>query len=92
MKRIGAFVDIDSLWTCNTCRNYKNNKCNTWCESGESYSPCHSKLDIVEGEITETAHWIISSDGYYPYCSNCKTEPKGGEMTKYCSECGCKMV
>lgn len=35
--------------------------------------------------------WIISSDGYYPYCSECGTEPKERTMTKFCSECGCKM-
>ena len=36
-------------------------------------------------------HWIICSDGYYPYCSVCKCEPKGREMTKFCGECGAKM-
>lgn len=34
------------------------------------------------------AHWIINSDGYYPYCSNCKAEPENGKMTKFCAECG----
>ncbi len=33
----------------------------------------------------------ISSNGYYPYCSHCKTEPKNGVMSKYCPECGAKM-
>ncbi len=32
--------------------------------------------------------WLICCDGYYPYCSECKREPKGGEMTKYCPNCG----
>ena len=36
-------------------------------------------------------HWIISSDGYYPYCSECKSEPKSGEMTDFCPSCGVKM-
>lgn len=35
--------------------------------------------------------WLISSDGYYPYCSECKTEPKNGIMTKFCPSCGIKM-
>ena len=35
--------------------------------------------------------WIICSDGYYPYCSECKEEPKGGNMTKFCPNCGAKM-
>lgn len=35
--------------------------------------------------------WIICSDGYYPYCSECKHEPQGREMTKFCPNCGAKM-
>lgn len=44
-------------------------------------------------DVTEMIHakWIISSSGYFPYCSNCKTEPKNGVMSKYCPECGAKM-
>ena len=37
------------------------------------------------------AKWEISSDGYYPYCSHCKTEPENGVMSKHCPECGAKM-
>jgi endogenous inhibitor of DNA gyrase (YacG/DUF329 family) len=33
-----------------------------------------------------TAQWVISSDGYYPYCSECGYRPK--EMTRYCPDCG----
>ena len=36
-------------------------------------------------------HWIINSDGYYPQCSECMSEPRGRGMTKYCGECGTKM-
>lgn len=35
------------------------------------------------------AHWIISSDGYYPYCSNCNHWPK--RMTKVCAGRGAIM-
>lgn len=35
------------------------------------------------------ARWLVSSDGYYPYCSNCGARP--ATMTKYCAECGCEM-
>lgn len=37
------------------------------------------------------AEWIINSDGYYPYCSNCKNEPDYGIMSYYCPMCGAKM-
>ena len=44
-------------------------------------------------EINSVQHgeWKISCDGYYPYCSVCREEPKGGNMTKYCPNCGVKM-
>lgn len=37
------------------------------------------------------SRWMISSDGYYPYCEHCQTEPVGGKMTKYCPNCGAVM-
>ena len=39
----------------------------------------------------KTGRWIISTDGYYPYCSICKNEPQGRIMTDYCPNCGAKM-
>ena len=42
-------------------------------------------------DLRPHGRWIISSDGYYPYCSNCKKEPKSGEMTPFCPSCGSKM-
>lgn len=35
--------------------------------------------------------WIINSDGYYPYCSECRKEPKNGDMTDFCPNCGADM-
>ena len=35
--------------------------------------------------------WIINSDGYYPYCSECRMEPKSGDMTDFCPNCGADM-
>lgn len=43
-------------------------------------------------EQVNTAHWCINCDGYYPYCSVCNNEPLGREMSKYCPNCGRKMV
>lgn len=52
------------------------------------------EVDLVPtADVEEVKHgqWIICSDGYYPYCSNCKTEPKSRILTKYCPDCGAKM-
>lgn len=48
-------------------------------------------LEIFEVKFNKHGKWLISSDGYYPYCSECGKEPKSREMTKYCAECGAKM-
>ena len=89
-----SYIEVDSLWKCETCFHCQNGKCspNVWCESGESYRPAYNKLHIIKGEIVKEAHWLINSDGYYPYCSNCKNEPDGGKMTKYCPNCGARIV
>ena len=49
---------------------------------------CAPEVDAVE---VVHGHWIICSDGYYPYCSKCKQEPDGKNMTNYCPNCGAKM-
>lgn len=43
------------------------------------------------------AKWIISSDGYYPYCSNCGYEPEAPKIhsdnrTPFCPQCGESMT
>ena len=51
-------------------------------------------VDIMPSVQPEqkTARWLINSDGYYPYCSACKEEPKNRTMTDFCPKCGAKMV
>lgn len=45
-----------------------------------------SKKETVHGK------WIICSDGYYPYCSECGLEPgHGDELTDICPSCGAVM-
>lgn len=39
-----------------------------------------------------TGKWLINCDGYYPYCSECRIEPKSGVMTDFCPNCGAKML
>lgn len=61
-----------------------------FCE--ESYKDIKAKIAEAVGEDTKVfAKWEICCDGYYPYCSNCKNEPKSKEMTDYCPNCGAKM-
>lgn len=43
------------------------------------------------GVAPNKAKWEICCDGYYPYCSNCRKEPQGREMTRYCPNCGAEM-
>lgn len=61
-----------------------------------------NKTRIFGGEIMDKhevtvhitpahGHWIICSDGYYPYCSECNKEPRDGERTKQCPNCGAIM-
>ena len=63
----------------------------------ELYLPVHFQELIVDeiptADVAPVRHgrWIINSDGYYPQCSECMSEPRGREMTKYCGECGAKM-
>ena len=37
-------------------------------------------------------HWLINSDGYYPYCSECRKEPPTGDRTDFCPNCGAMML
>lgn len=48
-------------------------------------------LKPVDAELVKHGKWEICSDGYYPYCSNCKNEPQGREMTLFCPNCGARM-
>lgn len=48
--------------------------------------------DSPAADVAPVVHakWVICSDGYYPYCSNCSEEPKGG-LSSFCPHCGAKM-
>ena len=49
-----------------------------------------NELPSVQPE-QKTGRWLVSSNGYYPYCSNCRMEPQGRLMTDFCPNCGAKM-
>lgn len=44
--------------------------------------------------MKKKAKWVISSDGYYPYCSNCYYEPQNNnkKLSDICPECGAIMI
>ena len=48
---MGRYIEVDSLWKCETCFYHQNGKCTTWCDCGEGYRPAYRKLTIIEGEI-----------------------------------------
>lgn len=48
-------------------------------------------MPTIEAEPVKHGRWEINCDGYYPYCSNCKNEPQGREMTLCCPNCGARM-
>lgn len=103
-------IPVSDLWNCGTCFHSRNTpegaRCSSsavWCDHGEAYRPAYNKLHIVEietdnpvgrGNKGKTGEWIISSDGYYPYCSLCWHEPPSGtdiRKTYECPECGASM-
>lgn len=57
-------------------------------EKGYAQGYLDAQLEIKN---QNTAQWLINSDGYYFYCSNCKQEPKGKIMTNFCPNCGKEM-
>jgi hypothetical protein len=85
------YIDTKYLGKCETCRHHSNSGCDTYCDHGEEYSPNLSKIPTADVVEVKRGNWEINCDGYYPYCSNCMTEPKSGVMSKYCPECGAKM-
>ena len=46
---------------------------------------------IYPSSRAKRGKWIICSDGYYPYCSECHHEPKDGIMGPVCPGCGIEM-
>ena len=89
---MAKMVDASTLWTCETCFYYRTGECSPaiWCENGEVYRPDYNKLVFIEAEPVKHGKWIISSDGYYPYCSECHFRPEK-YMTNFCPNCGAKM-
>lgn len=90
---MAEYIEIGQLWKCETC--YRNGQygcaLGLGCDHGENYRPAYCKLKKADVAPVVRGKWVISSDGYYPYCSECKNEPKHGEKTNYCPRCGARM-
>ena len=94
-----AYIDTKYLGKCETCRNFRNGKCNTYCDHGEEYSPNLSKIptaDVVE--VKHGEFYLIdecSNEGVY--CSVCHKKVYKiyygniKVMSNYCPNCGAKM-
>lgn len=65
-------------------------------KSADEYISLESILKIIDAQESMNSkpisEWLICSDGYYPYCSNCQYEPENGKMTNYCPSCGSHMI
>ena len=62
--------------------------------SAEAYERAANLTACMPNEdVQPVVHgrWIISSDGYYPYCSECKERPEG-KPTKFCPNCGARLI
>lgn len=60
----------------------------------EAYGTAARRIDqMPSADVQPVVHakWEISSDGYYSYCSRCFGRPNG-ELTKYCPDCGARML
>ena len=54
----------------------------------ESCARLLEDIDAGKVKYVEYGEWRINCDGYYPYCSNCMSEPPGRVMTNFCPICG----
>lgn len=88
------YIELDSLWKCETCANHINGKClpNVWCENGECYRPSHNKLTPVEAK---RGRWYLADDGDGLVCGECGQDfcVLFNEVMrfKYCPNCGAYM-
>lgn len=83
---------------CADCAYYnmKSHKCTRGCKIDPDTKKGDDIHFFVDCPLTDVqpvrhGHWIISSDGYYPYCSECKARLEG-KPTKFCGECGARMI
>ena len=86
-------IDRTSFDRCWACTHHATGECDTWCDAGEAFEMREdvANAKVIDTEPTVHGKWVICPDGYYPYCSVCKSEPTRGVMKPYCADCGAKM-
>ena len=87
-------IDADALMGVVTKNSYMLRSEHNTTDYGMFLSGIKQAVDeapAVDAAPVVHARWIICSDGYYPYCSACKAEPRSGALTNYCPNCGAKM-
>lgn len=58
------YIDAEYMFKCESCRHFRENKCNTFCDSGESYSPDVSKIPTAD--VVEVVRKAVKGyEGYY---------------------------
>lgn len=82
---------------CNVCHargGAVTNITSPYVVKGDAEAEVVSKWNsrAITSKENVAAKWEICSDGYYPFCSNCKQEPSGRKMTDYCPNCGARMM
>lgn len=59
-----AYIDTKYLFKCETCRNHRSGKCDTWCDHGEEYIPDMNNIPTADVEEVKHAKWEIKSETY----------------------------
>lgn len=64
-------------------------------EQTDKHWECNRQIALYDDELQKLkarqkkSLWVISSDGYYPYCGACGA--RADKMTDYCPACGRRM-
>lgn len=91
------YIELDSLWKCETCFHHQNDKCASyvWCENGESYRLAYDKLQIIELDPVKRGRWYLADDGDGVVCSECGEDfcvlLNEVMRFRYCPNCGAYM-
>ena len=91
------YINTAYLFKCQTCRHFRSDECNTFCENGECYSP--NMRMIPTADVVEVKHgkYVYSSTDDKWHCSECFAErPRNNGEIPYsdiycCYKCGAIM-